>query len=117
MYRFSIAPFYRHGWGYTVHGTLLAVLMVQLMTLQTSRYWRWLENPIVRAGGLISYSMYLYHLWGLAVGARFKMLPLTARVFIGMSATVAMAIPSYWLVERSCMRMKDAIAPAPAKRT
>ncbi len=106
LYRIYIAPSYRYGWGYTLHAAIIAMLMVQLMLLAKHRYWSWLESPVICFGGLISYSMYLYHGWGLALGGRFTGLPLIGRIAVGFVVTVALAIPSYYLVERTGMRLR-----------
>ena len=109
LYRLFIARNYRYGWGWTLHGFLIALLIVQLMTLRDSRYWRWLDHRLIRAGGTISYSMYLYHLWGLAIGAKLTMLPLAGRILVGFVATVFFAIPSYLFIERSGMRLRSRV--------
>ena len=64
------SPAYHYSIGMTVDAVLIAVFMIQMLGLSASRLWSWLDHPITRWLGLISYPSYLYHAWGLSVGER-----------------------------------------------
>lgn len=93
--------------GITVQIILLALVIVQLLTLHDHWLWRRLDHPILGYIGLISYPMYLYHQLGAAIG-RYFMLGSPRWVFvIELVATIAMGKASYYLAERPFLRLKD----------
>jgi hypothetical protein len=61
---------YHYSAGFTVEAVLCAVLLVQMMQLSPVSAWRFLDHPVMRYLGLISYPMYLYHAIGGAFGRR-----------------------------------------------
>jgi peptidoglycan/LPS O-acetylase OafA/YrhL len=97
---------YHYTLGFTVDGILLATLVVQMLQFHRSRGWRWLEHPAVRYIGVISYAMYLYHAWGLAVGHHARALPAAAQLALGIAATVLAATGSYYVIERPFLALK-----------
>ena len=50
--------------GFTIEALLIAATLVQLLHHHQPMF-RWLESPIVRLLGLLSYSIYLWHAWAL----------------------------------------------------
>lgn len=96
--------------GLTLDAVLLAVLLVQVVQLSALRAWAWLDHPVVRYVGRISYPMYLWHGWGMAIARRVPLVPPLARFGLGVLATIALASLSYRLVERPFLRWKERFA-------
>ncbi len=65
-----------------------------------------LAHPLLRWIGAISYPLYLWHLWGLAIGER---LPLRhwLQLVAAVAASVILASASYYLLERPILRWRD----------
>ncbi|MCA8986633.1 MAG: acyltransferase [Planctomycetaceae bacterium] len=99
--------------GFTIESFFIGLGLLQLLVLSRHKLWNWLNWKPIQFLGVLSYSMYLYHAWGLAVGWKFTMLPLTAQVLIGALATVVLACFSYYLVELPFQRMRDRWEPKP----
>ena len=98
-------PAYHYTAGFTINALLLMVLIVQLMLLHGSALWSWLEHPVTRYLGAISYPMYLYHQWGDSVGRHAA----SSRMMIflvGLAATLLLATGSYFVVERPFLAIK-----------
>jgi len=72
--RVSLPADYHYSAGFTVDAALLAIFIVQILQLYRRPLWSWLELPIVRYLGAISYPLYLYHQWGLGAARRLDML-------------------------------------------
>jgi peptidoglycan/LPS O-acetylase OafA/YrhL len=104
--RMWISEAWHFGPGFTVDAVLLAVLLVQLMQLAPSSLWRWVEHPVVRYLGRISYPMYLWHAWGLSLARHVTVLPASARFALGVLFTIALASASYRFVELPFLRLK-----------
>jgi peptidoglycan/LPS O-acetylase OafA/YrhL len=89
---------------------LAAVAIVQAIVFSSYRGWRWLEWPVVRYLGLISYSLYLWQQVTLhAANSRLEWAPYWAQAAGGIGLTVLFASASYYLVERPFLRLKDRI--------
>ncbi|MDQ2931263.1 MAG: acyltransferase, partial [Gemmatimonadota bacterium] len=104
---------YHYSVGMTVDALFLAIMVVQLIGLAKTRPWSWLDSPLARWLGLISYPSYLYHAWGLSVGNR--LLPhanLLMRFVAGYGATICLAWLSYTFIERRFLALKDRLTPA-----
>jgi peptidoglycan/LPS O-acetylase OafA/YrhL len=97
-YHFSI--------GFTIDSLLVAVLIVQVMQLYRTRLWCWLEWPVIRYLGAISYPMYLYHAWGASVGRRFPGNSPLLDFLAGILATIILASGSYHFIERPFLKLK-----------
>jgi peptidoglycan/LPS O-acetylase OafA/YrhL len=97
---------YHYTLGFTVDAILLALLVVQMLQWHRSRGWRWLEYPAVRFLGVISYAMYLYHAWGIAVGHHVRSLSAIEQLGVGIAATVIAATGSYYAIERPFLALK-----------
>jgi peptidoglycan/LPS O-acetylase OafA/YrhL len=65
-----------------------------------------LSHPLLRWIGAISYPLYLWHLWGLAIGERVPV-PHVVQLVIATAASVALASASYYLLERPILRWRD----------
>jgi len=84
--------------GFTVDAVLVAVFMVQMLRLYRTRLWAWLETPVVRYLGTISYPMYLWHMWASASASH----PRGGKVgeFVaGVLACIALATGSYFVID------------------
>jgi peptidoglycan/LPS O-acetylase OafA/YrhL len=106
---------YHYTVGMTIDATLLAVFMVQMLGLSVRPLWSWLDHPIARWLGRISYPSYLYHQWGLSVGTR--LLPHAPQLLIfaaGYAATLCFAFGSYRIVERPFLAVKDWLFSPPS---
>lgn len=104
----------RHIFGFTIYSVLVAILLVQLLELKNSRWWKWLEYPPVRFVGVISYPIYLYHQWGLGLG-HWVPIPLTGQFAAGILFTIAGASASYFIVERPFLALRQHFKPGRRK--
>lgn len=96
---------YHYTAGFTVNALLLMVFIAQLLLLYATPLWSWLEHPVTRYLGAISYPMYLYHQWGDAVGRH--TVSGKAPVFVvGLIATILLASGSYYVIEKPFLRLK-----------
>jgi len=94
---------YHYTLGFTVDALLISIVVVQAILLQDSSLWRWLEHPVIRYIGTISYPMYLYHIWGIGAALRLHVWPLPTAIVI----TVLLATGSYYLIEKPFLRLKS----------
>ena len=95
--------------GFTTYALLVAILIVQLMQLTTTLLWRWLEHPVVKYLGMISYPMYLYHGLGDSV-ARHTAEGRGPRFMMSVLATILLASGSYHVIERPFLKLKKRFA-------
>ena len=112
----GISSDWHYGVGFTVDALLLAVLLVQFLQLSGTHPWRWLDDARVRYLGRISYPMYLYHGWGMAIGRRVPIGHTNAKFAFGVLATVGLATGSYYVIERPFLRLKARFEPARSAR-
>jgi peptidoglycan/LPS O-acetylase OafA/YrhL len=106
---------YHYSIGMTIDAVLLAVFMVQMLGLSTRSLWSWLDHPLARWLGRISYPSYLYHEWGLSVGRR--LLPHAPHLLTfaaGYAATLCFAWGSYRIIEQPFLAIKDWLFASPA---
>jgi peptidoglycan/LPS O-acetylase OafA/YrhL len=89
----------------------LAALLALCMRLSPVTGWRWLDHPVARFVGTLSYSLYLWHIWS-EVMANSMGQPDRVRDVIALLLTLAMALASYRLVERPALRLRDRWVPA-----
>ncbi|MEO8031336.1 MAG: acyltransferase [Gemmatimonadota bacterium] len=97
---------YHYGPGFTVDAVLVAIFMVQVLQLATHPLWSWLEHPLMRYLGSISYPLYLYHQWGLGIGHKAAALPQSVQFVIGVLCSVLLASGSYFVIERPFLKLK-----------
>jgi peptidoglycan/LPS O-acetylase OafA/YrhL len=105
---------YHYSIGMTVEALLIAVFMIQMLGLSSSPLWSWLDHPVARWLGLISYPSYLYHAWGLSVGER--LLPHAPKLLtfaVGYAATLCFAWGSFRIIERPFLAIKDRLSSSP----
>ena len=91
---------------------LVAVLLLQLVFLATQNSFVWLERPLFRFLGRISYSLYLYHIVVIATVEHFaphlRLRWADPLMFVG---SIAVAYLSYRLVEQPFLRLKNYFEP------
>jgi peptidoglycan/LPS O-acetylase OafA/YrhL len=104
-WRFTVGP--------TVEALLVAVLIMQLLVLARSGFWSWLEWRPVRYLGAISYSSYLYHQWGLALGDDIARFIGGAQFLLGVGVTALLASGSYWVIEKPFLALKTRLGREP----
>lgn len=100
---------YHYSLGFTVDALLLAVLLVQLVQLSRTYMWAWLDHPLTRFIGAISYPMYLYHGWGMSVATHVGSFGPGVQIILAVLATVIFACASYYLIERPFLALKRRI--------
>ena len=108
---------FQYSVGFTVEAVLCAVLLVQLLQLSATRGWRWLDSRGARQIGALSYSLYLWHMWGFRFGSHLPDWP--GLHFLGGTLIgLGLAAGSYYLVERPVLTLrarkirKPALSPA-----
>jgi peptidoglycan/LPS O-acetylase OafA/YrhL len=109
--RVALPEAYHYSIGFTVDALLVAVLIAQLLQLYRTRLWCWLEWPVIRYLGTISYPIYLYHQWGASVGRRLGGGTYSVEFAAGVLATIALASGSYFVIERPFLKLKTRFAP------
>jgi peptidoglycan/LPS O-acetylase OafA/YrhL len=96
--------------GFAIDPVLTAILIVQLIWLNTQFPWRWLNWRSVQYLGQISYSLYLYHVL-LTPAAVHTLLDRYLRWWqlefvVKLVITVLLASGSFWLVEQPFLKLK-----------
>src|ERR1043166_4504917 len=91
--------------GFTVEAVLCALFLVQTLQLSTAPGWRWLEAPVTRWLGALSYSIYVWHVWGLSIGMHLPGLP-GMRLIGGIAITLGLAGGSYYVIERPLLALR-----------
>ena len=107
----SVHPF--HG---IVSGLIFAPIALQPRSAWSA--FRILSSAPARWLGLLSYSLYLYHLWILIEIEQATDLPGLPMMLVCLAASMAAAWVSFWLVERPFLRRKrritaHGVAPEP----
>jgi peptidoglycan/LPS O-acetylase OafA/YrhL len=112
--RAAIGATYHYTVGFTVDAVLVAVFIVQMLQLYRTRLWAWLETPVVRYLGVISYPLYLWHPWGLGAGHHVHVAGPVGEFAVGVLACIALASGSYFVIERPFLALKRRFEPAAA---
>jgi peptidoglycan/LPS O-acetylase OafA/YrhL len=105
LVRTSLPVAFHYSVGFTVEALLCAVIIVQMLQLSQTPVWRWIDSPFARWIGTLSYSIYLWHQWGVAIGASLLPAP-GARLIAGLLATIGLAASSYYVVERPALALR-----------
>jgi peptidoglycan/LPS O-acetylase OafA/YrhL len=93
---------------YTAVSSLIALFMLQVVCLHRSRWWAWLDNRVLAYfGSKLSYSMYLYHAWGLSLGHKLAPDSRLLQLVIAFPVTIGLAVASYYVVEKPFLRVRD----------
>lgn len=109
--RAAIGATWHYTAGFTVDAVLVAVFIVQMLRLYRSRLWAWLETPVVRYLGTISYPLYLWHIWGIGVGHHIRVAGRVGEFVAGVLACIALATGSYFIIERPFLALKRRFEP------
>src|SRR5438309_1000734 len=112
--RAAIGATYHYTVGFTVDAVLVAVFIVQMLQLYRTNLWSWLESPVVRYLGVISYPLYLWHQWGLGAGHHIHLAGPVGEFAAGVLACIALASGSYFVVERPFLALKRRFEPTAA---
>jgi len=86
---------------------VIAVLLVQLVFLGSLRGYAWLEHPVLRFFGRISYSLYLYHMLAIvSVEHYLPHLRLRWAYPLMVALSVGLACLSYYCVEKPFLQLR-----------
>ena len=99
---------YRDVAGFALEPLVIALFIFQVVKLGNRSPWSWLEWPVLRFVGRLSYSLYLYQqlaLW--SVSSRLAAQSPIVQFVVATGATAALAAGSYYLVERPFLRMRN----------
>ncbi len=87
---------------------VVAVLLIQLIFEAHSPGYRWLEHPVLRFLGRISYSLYLYHIVVItSIEHLFPHLRLRWAYPLMLTGSVGAAYLSYRFIEQPFLRLKN----------
>jgi len=106
---------YHYTVGLTVDAVLVAVFIIQMLAQHRSGVWSWLDSPIARYIGLITYSLYLWHPLGLTVGHHFRVAGAPGEFLAGVMISLLLALGSYYVIERPFLELKRRFAPRGAR--
>ncbi len=105
--RIAPSSIYHYTLGMTIEATLLAVFLIQMLRLSESPLWSWLNHPVTRWLGAISYPCYLWHGWGLDIGAHLtKHGPIWLQFIAGYAVTIGLASGSFYVIEKPFLALK-----------
>jgi peptidoglycan/LPS O-acetylase OafA/YrhL len=110
--RMATPSAYHYSIGFTIDALLVGILIVQLLQLYKTALWSWIEWPVVRYLGRISYPIYLYHAWGASFGRRLAGQWHSVEFIGGVAATIALASGSYYVIERPFLKLKQRFEPS-----
>ena len=102
---------YKFAVSYAVQPVLIAALILQLVALSDTSPWQWIEHPVVKYLGRISYPIYLWQQLTLSTARRLtEAFPVTVQLVLSVAVTVAFAALSYRFIETPFLRMKGRAA-------
>ncbi len=100
-------PTYRDVVGFAIEPPLIAVLIVQLISLSSLPALSWIDSGPARFLGRISYSLYLYQQVTLAPVRKLLIdQPLPLQLAAAVGVTVLIASASYYVIERPFLKLK-----------
>lgn len=108
--RTQIGDVWHYSVGFTVDSALCMILILQMVPLSRQRMWGWLNQPVVRWLGIISYPVYLWHQWALAAAGK-VVNDQVVRLTLGVAVVIGLAAMSYYLVERPFLTVKERLRP------
>jgi peptidoglycan/LPS O-acetylase OafA/YrhL len=89
---------------------LLAILLVQGLMLSAHPLWSWLNWPVVRYLGTISYPLYLYHQLAGNIAFEAVQSRWVVQIASAVAMAVALAMVSYHFIERPFLRRKERLS-------
>jgi peptidoglycan/LPS O-acetylase OafA/YrhL len=97
---------YEYGPAFTIDALLLAVLLIQLIRLSQGVFWSWLNYSAVVYLGVISYPIYLWHVWGIQTGSKLDFLPDQLQLVAGVVISCMLGALSYHVLEKRFLMLK-----------
>jgi peptidoglycan/LPS O-acetylase OafA/YrhL len=97
---------YEYGPAFTIDALLLGVLLLQFIRLSHGHLWGWLNHSWVVYIGIISYPIYLWHVWGLQAGNKLNFLPEILQTTAGILISGMLGALSYHLLEKRFLALK-----------
>jgi peptidoglycan/LPS O-acetylase OafA/YrhL len=110
---FAADSAYRIGLGLTVDALITAALMYAVLRDTTHPVGKTLSSRPLRGLSVISFSLFLWHLHGIAFDQFFVLLPVPVRVVAVLCITLVMATCSYLVLERPFRRLAARFVPRP----
>jgi peptidoglycan/LPS O-acetylase OafA/YrhL len=104
---------YLYGPGFTIDALLLAILLIQFMRLGYGAVWGWLNYRFVVYLGVISYPIYLWHVWGVQAGHKLAFLSGPLQTAAGIVFSCLLAALSYHIVEQRFLALKNRFQALP----
>lgn len=105
---------YRDVFGFAIEPPLVAILIVQLIALSSTRLWGWTECGVMKFLGRISYSLYLYQQLALhPVTKALAAYPVIVQLAGSILIILILATISHYVIERPFLKLKSA---APRRR-
>jgi len=99
---------YRYTVGYAVQPVIVAVLIVQWIYFSESRGWAWLNSPVIKYLGRLSYPIYLWQQQTVFTARRLtESFPVGVQLIFAVLVTVAFAALSYHVVEVRFLKLKN----------
>lgn len=103
-----LTPRYRDVFGFGLEPILIAILMVQVISFSSTLQMKWIEWPVFRYLGRISYSLYLYQQITVTfVQKQLDAHPEVLQLIIAVAFTIITAAVSYHVIERPFLRLKN----------
>jgi peptidoglycan/LPS O-acetylase OafA/YrhL len=100
---------YRDKISFVVTPLLTAIWIAQIIALRDSLLWSWMNLPLVRYFGRISYSIYLYQQMVVSPPQKwFASFPIVVPFVVSVAAVITAASLSYFLVEKPFLKLKSA---------
>ncbi len=103
---------YRDIVGFALEPLLIAVFVVQMIVFCSKRLWHWIEWPVTRYLGRISYSLYLYQqILLFSIRKRLSGHSVIVQLAFAVLFTTFVATVSYFVIERPFLRFRSAARP------
>lgn len=97
---------FRQTLGFSIESWLLALLLLQLITLHHHPLWSWLNHKWTRFLGTLSYSAYLVHAIGTGLAEKLSLDSQFAQLSTDVIITFTLAAGLYYLVEKPSLKLK-----------
>jgi peptidoglycan/LPS O-acetylase OafA/YrhL len=110
---FAADSAYRIGLGLTVDAVITAALMYAVLRDTAHPVGKTLSSRPLRGLSVISFSLFLWHLHGIAFDQFFVLLPFPVRIVAVLCITLLMATFSYLVLERPFRRVAARFVPRP----
>ncbi len=115
--RFHTSEGFHYGPGFTLEALLIGAIILQCVVLSSAGPWSALNIPFVRYIGRLSYSLYLYHGWGIALGGKLVRTWGPWQVMADLACCLLLAAFSYHVIEQPFLRLKARVGAAKESAT